>query len=110
MGTFRLVLEIGFVLDLENTFCVPSFSKNLISFTRLVGFNFSFLFENSIFSIFKNKVFVGGGYLVDCLYKIKLDPTYECNYLTMNVDVGISWSLINENSSNCGIGDWDTSP
>ena len=98
-GNFRLVLETGFVLDSENTFYVPSFSRNLISIARLVGFDFSFLFENSTFSIFKNKVFVGGGYLVDCLYKIKLDSTYECNYSIMHVDVGIKRSLINENSS-----------
>ena len=31
VGTFRLVLETNFVLDLENTLYVPSFSKNLIS-------------------------------------------------------------------------------
>ena len=31
VGTYRLVLRSGFVLDLERTFYVPSFSRNLIS-------------------------------------------------------------------------------
>ena len=31
VGTYRLVLRSGFVLNLEKTFFVPSFSRNLIS-------------------------------------------------------------------------------
>ena len=69
VGTFRLILESGFVLDLENTFYVPSFSRNLVSVSRLVTVGFSFLFENSTFSLFKNKAIVGYGPLVDGLYK-----------------------------------------
>jgi hypothetical protein len=40
VGTFRLVLKFGLILDLENVFYVPSFSWNLISISRsgmLVG-------------------------------------------------------------------------
>ena len=47
VGTFRLILKTGYVLDLNNVFYVPSFSRNLI------------------LSIFKNKVHIGGGTLVD---------------------------------------------
>ena len=35
VGTFRLVLKSGFYLDLKDTFYIPSFSRNLVSVTRL---------------------------------------------------------------------------
>src|SRR3954462_9472285 len=41
VGTYRIVLSSGFVLDLERTFYVPSFSKNLISVSRLVPFGYA---------------------------------------------------------------------
>jgi len=31
VGTYKLVLKSGFQLDLESTFYVPSFSRNLVS-------------------------------------------------------------------------------
>ena len=54
---------------LENTFYVPSFSRNLVSVSRLVKVGFSFLFENSTFSLSKNKAIIGYGSLIDGLYK-----------------------------------------
>ena len=99
VGTFRLVLESGFVLDLENTFYVPSFSRNLVSVSRLVTVGFSFLFENSTFSLFKNKTIVGYGSLVDGLYKFRLDPTYECNHSSLHSEIiGMKRSIYDENS------------
>ena len=65
VGTFRLILKNGYVLDLNNVFYVPSFSKNLISISKLLVVGYGFLFENSILSIFKHKVHIGGGTLVD---------------------------------------------
>ena len=44
VGTFRLVLKSGFVLDLENTVYVPSFSRNLVSIAKLIPFGFDFNF------------------------------------------------------------------
>ena len=40
VGTFRLVLRSSFYLDLENTFYVPIFSRNLISIGRLVSLDY----------------------------------------------------------------------
>ena len=98
VGTFHLILKTGYVLDLNNVFYVPSFSRNLISISKLVV-GYGFLFENSILSIFKNRVHIGGGTLVDSLFKIDIDLSFECNYLNMHANVGIKRSLINENSS-----------
>ena len=96
---FSSDLKFGYVLDLNNVFYVLSFSINLISISKLLIVGYEFLFENSILSIFKNKVHIGGGTLVDSLFKIDIDPSFECNYLNMHANVGIKRSLINENSS-----------
>lgn len=40
MGTFRLVLKFVFILDLENIFYVSSFSRNLVSISKLINVGF----------------------------------------------------------------------
>ena len=52
IGTCTLTLSKDFVLVLEMTFYVPSFSRNLISVTRLVPLGFSFTFQDSVFDLF----------------------------------------------------------
>ena len=42
IGTCSLVLSSGFIFELEKTFYVPSFSRNLISISRLIPLGFSF--------------------------------------------------------------------
>ena len=42
IGTCSLALSSYFILCLEKTFCVPSFSKNLIFVSRLSPLGFSF--------------------------------------------------------------------
>ena len=44
IDTCNLVLRRGFILELEKTFNVPRFSKNLISMPKLVPLGFSFNF------------------------------------------------------------------
>ena len=59
IGTCSLVLSNDFILELEKTFYVPSFSRNLISISRLVPLGFSFNFIDSGFSLSnKSKVIV----------------------------------------------------
>jgi hypothetical protein len=77
VGTFRLVLENGYILDLVNTLHVPSFSKNLISISKLVPLGFEFNFIGSNVYLFKNSTDIGSGILVNGLYKLNLDPIYE---------------------------------
>ena len=52
IGTCTLTLSNDFVLVLERTFYVPSFSRNLISVTRLVPLGFSFTFQDNVFDLF----------------------------------------------------------
>ena len=51
IGTCSLVLSNGFILELEETFYVPSFSTNLISISRLIPLRFFFSFSNSGFNL-----------------------------------------------------------
>lgn len=60
---FILVLNSRFILDLKNTFCIPSFSRNLVSISKLANVGFVFHFENYIFNIFKNKNVVSASFL-----------------------------------------------
>ena len=46
IGTCSLVLSSSFIFELEKTFYVPSFSRNLISISRLVTLGFSFNFTD----------------------------------------------------------------
>ena len=51
IGTCYLTLDGGFVLELQMTFYVPNFSRNLILVSRLVPFGYSFHFSETSFSL-----------------------------------------------------------
>ncbi|KAK2420702.1 putative mitochondrial protein [Trifolium repens] len=97
IGTCILILDNGFVLKLERTFYVPSFSRSLISVSRLVPFGYSFHFKDTSFELFYNSKCVGNGILSDGLYRINLQN--ETIYSSMHVKTGIKRCNINENSS-----------
>ena len=99
VGTYRLVLKSAFVLELERTFYIPSFSKNLISVSRLIPSGFSFSFVGSTFSLIKESVVVGDGTLVDGLYRLSLHPTFDHSFLTMHKSVGTKHKFMDEKSS-----------
>ena len=63
IGTFRLLLRTGFYLDLNETFIISSFRRNLISISTLDKFGFFCSFRNSKFSFFQNSKLVGTGSL-----------------------------------------------
>jgi hypothetical protein len=70
----------------------------LISISKVYNVDYVFFYEN-IFSILKNKNFIGGGTLINGLYRIDLNPTFELNYVSIHVDFGIKRSKIDEDSS-----------
>jgi len=47
LGTFKLVLDSCHVLDLDETFYVPSWRRNLISISRLLSFGYDVIFRDS---------------------------------------------------------------
>ena len=53
IGTYRLILDTRYHLDLMDTFYVPSISRNLISLSKLDVAGYSLKFGNECFSLFK---------------------------------------------------------
>jgi len=99
IGTYRLILRFGFVLDFEITFYVPSFSKNLISVSRLVLYGFSFNFVGTSLHLLKDNVILGDDILNDGLFRLYLNPFLYYSLMTMHDNIGIKCSVINERSS-----------
>ena len=99
IGTYRLVLRSSFVLNLEKTFFVPSFSRNLISVSRILPYSFSFKFVGISFHLIKDNVIVGDGILDNGLFKLYLNPSFNHSLTTMHGNVGIKRGVINEKSS-----------
>jgi hypothetical protein len=97
IGTCYLTLSSGFVLELEKTFYVPSFSRNLISVSRLVPFGYSFNFLEIYFSLFYKFNCVGNGILSDGLYCINLQNNVI--YDSMHVNNNTKRCVINDDSS-----------
>ena len=97
IGTCSLVLSSGFILELEKTFYVPSFSRNLISISRLVPLGFSFSFSDSSFSLSNKSKVIGYGTLSDGLFHIQLQNDFTYN--SMHVTVGLKKCVMNEESS-----------
>ena len=97
IGTCYLTLNSGFVLELQKTFYVPSFSRNLISVSRLVPFGYSFHFSETYFNLIYKSDCVGNGILSDDLYHIFLQN--DITYNSLHVQIGIKRYVVNENSS-----------
>ena len=96
IGTCSLVLSSGFILELEKTFYIPSFSRNLISISRLVPLGFSFNFTDSGFSISNKSKVIGYGALSDGLFHIQLHN--DVTYNSMHVTAGLKRCVMNEES------------
>ena len=97
--TFRLLLRTKFYLDLNETFIVPSFRRNLISISILDKFKFSCSFGNSKLSLFENSKLVGTGSLssYDNLYLLDTIALFnESLHLSTR---GINRKLTKENFS-----------
>ena len=88
---------MGFVLKLEKTFYVPSFSRNLITVSRLVPFGYSLNFSEKSFSLFYKSDYVGNGILSNGLYCINLQN--NVTYDSMHVRTDTKRCVINEDSS-----------
>ncbi|KAL5773014.1 hypothetical protein ACOSP7_012630 [Xanthoceras sorbifolium] len=97
IGTCYLTLSSGFVLELDKTFYVPSFSRKLISVSRLVPFGYSFNFSETSFSLFYKSDYVGNGTLSDSLYCINLQN--NATYNSMHVQTSSKRCVIDEDSS-----------
>ena len=97
IGTCSLELSSGFILQLEKTFYVPSFSRNLISVSALVPSGISCNFSDTGFKFKKKSKVIGYGTLCDGLYSIHLQDNNTYNSLSLTA--GIKRSVVNKESS-----------
>ena len=88
IGTYHLILESEYVLDLYSTLYVPSLSRNLISVSKLDNSGFRCMFGSGCFDLYKNTDNVGSGILIDGLYKLKLNDTYANSLLNVVNNIG----------------------
>ena len=72
ISTCSLILSNIFILELEKTFYVPCFSRNLISISRLIPLGFSLNFIDSGFSLSNKSKVIGYGALFDGIFHIQL--------------------------------------
>ena len=79
IGKCGVILSSGFILKLEKTFYIPCFSRNFISISRLVAFDYSFHFPETSFMLFYKFDLVGNGKLSGGLFSISLqnNTTYK---------------------------------
>ena len=96
IGTCYLTLDGGFVLELQMTFYVPNFSRNLILVSRLVPFGYSFHFSKTSFNLTYKSDFVGNDILFDGLYRIFLQN--DTTYNSLHVQTSIKRCVVNEDS------------
>ena len=59
IGSVELVLPSGFVLELHNVYCVPTFSRNIVSISLLDKEGYCFDIKNGFFNISCNEVYYG---------------------------------------------------
>ena len=97
IGMCKLILSSNFILVLEKTFYVPSFSKNLISISKLSNLGLSFNFKDSGFTLCNKYGIIGYDELCDGLYYINLQNNVAYN--SMHVTAGLQRCIMNEKSS-----------
>ena len=97
IGTCSLVVDNGYVLDLERTFYMPSFSRNMIYVSRLVPLEYSFMFSDYTFSLFckseliENDVLSNGLFSINLQYNAVLHTHIGNKRCIMNGDSSILW-------------------
>ena len=83
-------------MNLEKSFYIPSFSRNLILVSRLVPLVYSFNFSETCFSLFYKSDLVADGTLPDGLFFIYLQN--DTSYNALHVHTSTKQCVINEDS------------
>ena len=73
IALFRLQLESGCYLDLDETFYVSSFRWNLVSVSCLDKSDYSYSFGNGKMTLFQYSNMIGIGFLANNLYKLDIN-------------------------------------
>ncbi|KAL8151243.1 LOW QUALITY PROTEIN: hypothetical protein V2J09_021051 [Rumex salicifolius] len=98
IGTYRLILDTGCHVDLEECLYVPECARNLVSISRLDNLEFNVKFGHGGFSLYRNNYFYGSGTLFDSLYRFNLDTKFVESLFNIESQ-GIKRSASNESSA-----------
>ncbi|KAL8153044.1 hypothetical protein V2J09_010804 [Rumex salicifolius] len=98
IGTYRLILDTGCHIDLEECLYVPECARNLVSISRLDNLGFNVKFGHGGFSLYRNNYFYGSGTLFDSLYRFNLDTKFAESLFNIESQ-GIKRSASNESSA-----------
>lgn len=85
IGTLRLILDTGFIMDLVDTVYIPIFTRNLISVPRLDSYGYELKFGNKGVSLFYNSCLASSGTLRGNLYSLNLECKYSQSLLSYHV-------------------------
>ena len=96
IGTYHLVLSIGYHLNLFKTFYIPSIFRNLVSLPKLDICRINFTLGHGCFSLYKNSKLAGSSILVDGSYKLKLNDKFTESVRTMHHNIRIKHGILNE--------------
>ena len=99
IGTFRLLLRIGFYLDLIETHVIPSLRRNLVYVPVLDTSGYCCSFGNGKVILYQNSNLVGSGSLLRYNNLYFLDTIASFNESLHVSTVGIKRKLTSENSS-----------
>ena len=98
IGLFRVQLESGCYLDLDETFYVSPFRWNLVFVSHLDKSSYSCSFGNGKMSLFQYSNMIRTGSLVDNLYKLDINVSHINESLHVS-NYGTKRKLTDENSS-----------
>ena len=99
VGTYSLILSNGYVLQLERTFYILNFSRNLISISGLVLLGYSLKFLDTNFSLYYKYDIVGNDILSNSLFQINLQNNATYIALHIQNNASVKTCVMNEESS-----------
>ncbi|KAL8138176.1 hypothetical protein V2J09_004177 [Rumex salicifolius] len=77
IGTYRLILDTGCHIDLEECLYVLECARNLVSLSRLDTLGYNVKFGHGGFSLYRHDYFYSSGTSLDSFYRFNLDAKFS---------------------------------
>ena len=84
VGTYKIALPSGLVLNLNNCYYVPAMSRNIISISALDNDGYSFIIKNNNFTIYYQDLYYADAYLYNGMYLLNLDESNTNSIYNIN--------------------------
>jgi len=97
IGTYRLILDTSYCLDLEKCLYVPGYARNLIFVAKLDCLGFNFKIANGVFYLYRHTYYYGSGTLCDGLYHLNLNVNFTNSLFNVEHVSSSKCNVQNEN-------------